>query len=156
MEIAHAEAVTSLSLPEPDFGKVKGALLHVENVAFRYRESRKSTVQAINLTVHPGDRVALIGPNGHGKVRFFLHTRLAMFHTRLSQQYLVSSSVTSNPLKGWWITTHRCVLVTTVKILLRNFTLALLMVKHVGTLWSILWRIVRRLTFLVTIRHGLF
>lgn len=49
--------------------RFSGSLLHIENVSFAYPKSKRLIFKGINLTMELGDRVALVGPNGHGKVR---------------------------------------------------------------------------------------
>lgn len=41
--------------------------LRLENVSFRYPEAERDTVTGINLTVHPGEKLAIVGLNGAGK-----------------------------------------------------------------------------------------
>lgn len=41
--------------------------LRLENVAFRYPEADKDTLTGINLTLHPGEKLAVVGLNGAGK-----------------------------------------------------------------------------------------
>ena len=45
---------------------VKGDI-RFENVSFHYNEEGKEVLQHIDLHVHPGDNVALVGPSGGGK-----------------------------------------------------------------------------------------
>lgn len=41
--------------------------LRLENVSFRYPESDKDTISHMNLTIHPGEKLAIVGLNGAGK-----------------------------------------------------------------------------------------
>lgn len=47
----------------------KGRLpeIRLENVSFRYSGSEKDTLTNINLTLHPGEKLAVVGLNGAGK-----------------------------------------------------------------------------------------
>ncbi|MBO5338040.1 MAG: ABC transporter ATP-binding protein [Lachnospiraceae bacterium] len=41
--------------------------LRLENVSFRYPEAEKDTIQHMNLIIHPGEKLAIVGLNGAGK-----------------------------------------------------------------------------------------
>lgn len=41
--------------------------LRLENVSFRYPESGKDIISHMNLTIHPGEKLAIVGLNGAGK-----------------------------------------------------------------------------------------
>jgi len=41
--------------------------LRLENVSFRYPEAEKDTIANMNLTIHSGERLAIVGLNGAGK-----------------------------------------------------------------------------------------
>lgn len=41
--------------------------LRLENVSFRYPEAEKDTIHNMNLTIHPGEKLAVVGLNGAGK-----------------------------------------------------------------------------------------
>ena len=41
--------------------------LRLENVSFRYPGAEKDTIHNLNLTVHPGEKLAIVGLNGAGK-----------------------------------------------------------------------------------------
>ena len=53
------------------------AALAVKNLRFRYSGSEGDVLEGVSLTVHPGERVALVGPNGAGKSTL-LHLILGM------------------------------------------------------------------------------
>ena len=41
--------------------------LKLENVSFRYPEAEEDTIHGLSLTVHPGEKLAVVGLNGAGK-----------------------------------------------------------------------------------------
>ena len=41
--------------------------LRLENVSFRYPEADDDTIRKMNLTIHPGEKLAIVGLNGAGK-----------------------------------------------------------------------------------------
>ena len=41
--------------------------LRMENVTFRYPEAEEDTIKNMNLTIHPGEKLAIVGLNGAGK-----------------------------------------------------------------------------------------
>ena len=41
--------------------------IRLDNVSFRYPKADKDTLSHINLTVHPGEKLAIVGLNGAGK-----------------------------------------------------------------------------------------
>lgn len=41
--------------------------LRFEDVSFRYPEAEKDTIRHLNLTIHPGEKLAIVGLNGAGK-----------------------------------------------------------------------------------------
>lgn len=68
--------LTAASPPEPLPEPIKGGLTF-ENVTFQYPSNSAPALQRINLTVRPGQIVALVGENGSGK------TSLVKLMTRL-------------------------------------------------------------------------
>ena len=55
---------------ETEEGPASPGALHeirLENVSFRYEENDSDTIHCVNLTIHPGERLALVGLNGAGK-----------------------------------------------------------------------------------------
>ncbi|CAD6890856.1 unnamed protein product [Tilletia controversa] len=65
------------TFPNPAQLRYPGALAHLEQVSFAYPSTKlgssstaaksKMIVQDVSLTIGEGERVALVGPNGHGK-----------------------------------------------------------------------------------------
>lgn len=47
--------------------KAKSYELRLENVTFRYPGTENDTIRNMNLTLHPGEKVAVVGLNGAGK-----------------------------------------------------------------------------------------
>ena len=41
--------------------------LTLENVSFRYPGTEKNVLENVNLTIHPGEKLAVVGLNGAGK-----------------------------------------------------------------------------------------
>ena len=52
---------------EPLVPENKPYEIRLENVSFRYAGAEKDTLRGINLTVHPGEKLAVVGLNGAGK-----------------------------------------------------------------------------------------
>lgn len=65
--IEHPEPFTfEEGLPlEKDLSKAYEITL--EDVSFRYPEAEKDTISHLNLTIHPGEKLAIVGLNGAGK-----------------------------------------------------------------------------------------
>jgi ATP-binding cassette subfamily F protein 3 len=62
------EREITISIDNPPQLRVKGPLIHVEKVGFAYDEKKKKMIlENVNMTVYPGERVALVGANGQGK-----------------------------------------------------------------------------------------
>lgn len=45
-------------------------VLKIENMSFRYEGTKKDTLHRINMTINPGERIAIVGENGAGKTTF--------------------------------------------------------------------------------------
>lgn len=70
IEVPQDERAITLSLPDPPDLRFPGPLISVEGVTFRYPKTSaaaKPVLQDINLSVHMGDRVGIVGLNGTGK-----------------------------------------------------------------------------------------
>ncbi|ORY62917.1 ABC transporter [Pseudomassariella vexata] len=73
IEIPQDEKAISFALPRTTELRFPGALLALEKVSFRYPAVKKTTtpnplvLQDINLSVHMGDRIGILGLNGGGK-----------------------------------------------------------------------------------------
>lgn len=72
--IALSHVQEYLHLPEPflfDEGieppKTDGYTLALENVTFRYPGTEQNILEHVNLTIHPGEKLAIVGLNGAGK-----------------------------------------------------------------------------------------
>lgn len=44
-----------------------GCRIDLEHVSYRYPDTDRDTIQDMNLTIHPGERIAIVGLNGAGK-----------------------------------------------------------------------------------------
>jgi ATPase subunit of ABC transporter with duplicated ATPase domains len=73
IEVPPDERGVTIILPEPPELRFPGALISLENVAFRYPSKTRSKIvqpavlQDITLSVHAGDRIGILGLNGAGK-----------------------------------------------------------------------------------------
>ena len=52
--------------PVPDL-RFPGSLVSIEKASFSYRKAPKPTLQEVNLVIHMGDKVGILGLNGAGK-----------------------------------------------------------------------------------------
>ena len=70
--LSHVQEYLNLSEPfrfddgvEPP--KADGYMLTLQNVTFRYPGTEKNILENVNLTIHPGEKLAIVGLNGAGK-----------------------------------------------------------------------------------------
>ena len=72
IEVPIDEKGVSILLPEAPDLRFPGPLVSLEKVTFKYPTTKKSipqpvVLQDINLTIHTGDRIGVVGLNGSGK-----------------------------------------------------------------------------------------
>lgn len=67
IEVPVDEKGASMSLPEPTELRFPGPLVSLEGIKFSYKKNDRVILDDINLTVHMGDRVGIMGLNGSGK-----------------------------------------------------------------------------------------
>lgn len=73
IEIPADEKGVSIHLPDPPDLRFPGSLISLEKVSFRYPAPKKvvpppaAVLQDIDLTIHMGDRIGIVGLNGCGK-----------------------------------------------------------------------------------------
>lgn len=66
--IAELEALTTISAQARPVGTPQdGALLHLAGVGVQYEGRDQPTLSDVDLTLHPGDRIGVIGSSGSGK-----------------------------------------------------------------------------------------
>ena len=63
-EIKIEEHIGEVAIPK------EKAKLEIRNMSFRYEGAQNDTLKNINLTIQPGERVAIVGENGAGKTTF--------------------------------------------------------------------------------------
>lgn len=56
-----------LPFPDPEDLRFPGSLCSAQNVSFRYTRTGALVLENVTLTIHPGERVAIVGKNGEGK-----------------------------------------------------------------------------------------
>jgi ATPase subunit of ABC transporter with duplicated ATPase domains len=67
IEVPEDERAVSISLPMAPDLRFPGPLISLEDVTFKYASSKTAVLQDINLVVHSGDRIGILGLNGSGK-----------------------------------------------------------------------------------------
>lgn len=67
IEVPQDEKGATMSLPDATELRFPGPLVSLEGVTFRYKKNDRVILDDINLVVHIGDRVGIMGLNGSGK-----------------------------------------------------------------------------------------
>ncbi|KAM0715301.1 hypothetical protein Q7P37_008799 [Cladosporium fusiforme] len=67
IEVPKEEEAVSLRFPSAPEMRFQSSLISLEGVLYRYPKVAKPALQDVNLIVHPGDRIGLLGLNGAGK-----------------------------------------------------------------------------------------
>jgi ATPase subunit of ABC transporter with duplicated ATPase domains len=67
IEVPKEDEVVSLRFPSAPEMRFRSSLISLENVSYKYPRAPKPALQDVNLIVHPGDRIGLLGLNGAGK-----------------------------------------------------------------------------------------
>ncbi|KAG8786659.1 hypothetical protein FRC12_016405 [Ceratobasidium sp. 428] len=67
IEIEGVDPPVNLPFPDPEDLRFPGSLCSAANVTYRYSKSGPVVLDDVTITIHPGDRVGLVGKNGEGK-----------------------------------------------------------------------------------------
>jgi ATP-binding cassette subfamily F protein 3 len=67
IEVPKEDEVVSLHFPSALEMRSRSSSISLENVSYKYPKAAKPALQDVNLIVHPGDRIDLLGLNGVGK-----------------------------------------------------------------------------------------
>jgi len=79
IEVPKEEEAVSLRFPSAPEMRFQSSLISLENVSYKYPRTVKPALQDVNIIVHPGDRIGLLGLNGAGKttlVQLLTSTRM--------------------------------------------------------------------------------
>jgi ATPase subunit of ABC transporter with duplicated ATPase domains len=79
IEVPKDEEVVSLRFPSAPEMRFQSSLISLEGVSYRYPLTVKPALQDVNIIVHPGNRIGLLGLNGAGKttlVQLLTSTRI--------------------------------------------------------------------------------
>lgn len=80
--IDELDAPIKFPIVEPEQLRFPGALFTFSNVSFSYSRQTPNVLENVNLVMHPGDRVGLVGKNGQGKSTLI---KLLMGHIKPSK-----------------------------------------------------------------------
>ncbi|CBQ72689.1 related to positive effector protein GCN20 [Sporisorium reilianum SRZ2] len=67
VELDELDERVRFSFADPEALRFPGSLVHLEGVCVRYPGNARDTISEVGLTIGPGERVGIVGPNGHGK-----------------------------------------------------------------------------------------
>ncbi|KAJ9196711.1 hypothetical protein DTO021D3_5181 [Paecilomyces variotii] len=101
IEVPTDERGVVLTLPDATDLRFPGPLLSLEGVTFRYPNSSGIVLNSVNLVIHMGDRVGIMGLNGSGKTTLLRiltggltpSAGKTSFHPRLKTAYYSQHSV---------------------------------------------------------------
>lgn len=65
--IEELDSAVRFAFPDPEPLRFPGSLVHMDRVSVKYPGAAKETIREVTLTIGQGERVAIVGPNGHGK-----------------------------------------------------------------------------------------
>lgn len=90
----HLERLGDIALEQPEEQEsglqeapmIKGAI-RLENISFRYNENEAYILKDVNLTINPGESVALVGPSGCGKTTL-MKVMMGLFTPELGKVYV--------------------------------------------------------------------
>ena len=84
----------------PDGRKAQGGVVKLENVSYRYLGAEKDALTNVSVTLHPGEKVALVGHNGSGKSTF-VKLLLHLYHPTEGKITMDGCLVDDYELKSW-------------------------------------------------------
>lgn len=67
VELEELDSRVRFAFADPENLRFPGNLVHLDGVSVRYEGQEKDTIKNVGLTIGPGERVGIVGPNGHGK-----------------------------------------------------------------------------------------
>ena len=89
IEIPKEERGIHMSFPEAPDLRFPGSLISLEKVTFSYPRSPKPVLNEIDLVIHSGDRIGIVGLNGSGKSH--------LIRLLVDEQKATKGSVTRHP-----------------------------------------------------------
>ncbi|KAI9370998.1 P-loop containing nucleoside triphosphate hydrolase protein [Aspergillus egyptiacus] len=101
IEVPQDEKGVSIALPDASELRYPGPLISLEGIVFKYRTATAPVLKGIDLVVHMGDRVGIMGLNGSGKstlIRLVAGTTVptqgkVSTHSRLKMGYYAQHSI---------------------------------------------------------------
>ncbi|KAL2864773.1 ABC-F family ATP-binding cassette domain-containing protein [Aspergillus lucknowensis] len=101
IDVPQDERGVSIQLPDASELRFPGPLISLEGVVFKYRPSAPPVLKGIDLVMHMGDRVGIMGLNGSGKstlIRLVAGTTVpsqgkVSTHSRLKMGYYAQHSI---------------------------------------------------------------
>ncbi|KAL4880936.1 P-loop containing nucleoside triphosphate hydrolase protein [Aspergillus karnatakaensis] len=101
IEVPQDEKGVWITLPDPSDLRFPGPLISLEGITFKYKTGAAPVLKGIDLTIHLGDRVGIMGLNGCGKstlIRLVAGTMVptqgkVASHSRLKMGYYAQHSI---------------------------------------------------------------